>query len=221
MNLLNKKKQRETKISELPDFEDDPQTIAGELTKGVTQFLTGWFTGGRLLKGVKYVSKLGSLGQNVARGAVADFQAFDEQTGRLADVINDKAPALSNPLFDYLGSNPDDSFFEARFKNALEGSLLGAGVDTTFRAFRYWKNKRAEIDKKPFNKKQLEEDEKIYEVEEDKVVVNKYVPKDQKLLKKQKNQKQHYQIKYLEVSKKHKKLHLIEKYSHKNFQIQI
>ncbi len=176
--------EREKDFIELPDFEDDPQTLAGGLTKGVTQFLTGWFTGGRLLKGVKYVSKLGSLGQNVARGAVADFQAFDEQTGRLADVINDKAPALSNPLFDYLGSNPDDSFFEARFKNALEGSLLGAGVDTTFRAFRYWKNKRAEIDKKPYNKKQLEEDEKfLREVEEDKVIVNKYVPKNEKLIK--------------------------------------
>ena len=28
---------------ELPDFEGDPQTIAGGLTKGVSQFLTGWF----------------------------------------------------------------------------------------------------------------------------------------------------------------------------------
>ena len=79
----------------------------------------------------------------LAKGAVADFQAFDEDTGRFTDVVTDKAPALGNPLFDYLGSNPDDSFFEARFKNALEGSLLGAGdFDTTFRAFRYWKSKR-------------------------------------------------------------------------------
>jgi hypothetical protein len=176
--------EREKDFIELPDFEDDPQTLAGGLTKGVSQFLTGWFTGGRILKGAKYVSKLGSLGQNVARGAVADFQAFDENTGRLADVINDKAPALSNPLFDYLASDADDGFYEARFKNALEGSVLGAGVDVSFRAFRYWKNKRAEIDKKPHNKKQLEEDEKfLSELEEDKIVVNKYVPKEEKFVK--------------------------------------
>ena len=36
---------------ELPDFEGDPQTIAAVLTKGVSQFLTGWFTGGKLAKG--------------------------------------------------------------------------------------------------------------------------------------------------------------------------
>ena len=40
----------------LPDFDKDPETIAGGITKGVTQFLTGWFTGGRALKGVKAVT---------------------------------------------------------------------------------------------------------------------------------------------------------------------
>ena len=68
----------------LPDFDRDPETVAGGITKGVTQFLTGWFTGGRVLKGVKAVTGSGQLAKNVAKGAIADFQAFDQDSGRLA-----------------------------------------------------------------------------------------------------------------------------------------
>jgi len=167
--------ERDKDFIELPDFEGNPDTIAGNLTKGVTQFLTGWFTGGRLLKGVKSFSKLGSLGQNVARGAVADFQAFDENTGRLVDLINDQVPSLQNPLFDYLSSDPDDSFVEARFKNALEGAGLGAVADGMFRTFRWYKNKKAEANGEPFNKQQLAEDEKFFsEAPTDKINPTKY-----------------------------------------------
>ena len=73
----------------LPDFDKDPETVAGNITKGVTQFLTGWFTGGRVLKGVKAVSGTGQLTKSVAKGSIADFQAFDQETGRLTDMITD------------------------------------------------------------------------------------------------------------------------------------
>ena len=33
----------------LPDFDGDPHTWQGNLAKGVSQFATGWFTGGRVL----------------------------------------------------------------------------------------------------------------------------------------------------------------------------
>ena len=76
----------------------------------------------------------------MAQGAIADFTAFDEETGRLADMVNEHAPFLQNPLFEYLCSDPDDTFYEARFKNALEGAGIGGSVEAIFRTFRYIKN---------------------------------------------------------------------------------
>ena len=167
---------------QLPDFEKDPDTIAGNLTKGVSQFLTGWFTGGKLLKGVKATTGTGQLAKSVARGSIADFQAFDENTGRLVDIITDQAPDLNNPLFEYLSSDPDDTFYEARFKNALEGAGLGGALEGTFRAFRWYKNKKAQANNEKFNKKQLEEDEKtLSSIKEEEIVLNKYKPLPEKL----------------------------------------
>ena len=134
----------------------DPERATGNITKGMTQFLTGWFSGGKLLK----VGKAG-LKQNVVRGAVADFQAFDEDTGRLVDIVNEHAPALQNPLFEYLASDENDSFYEARFKNALEGAGLGGAIEGTLRGFRWYKNKKQQAKGEPYNKKQLAEDEKV------------------------------------------------------------
>ena len=145
----------------LPDFDKDPETVAGGITKGVTQFLTGWFSGGRLLKGAKAVTGTGQLAKSVARGSIADFQAFDQDSGRLADMVNDFAPELENPIIDYLESDENDTWYEARFKNALEGAGLGGALEGVFRGFRWYKNKKAEANGLPHNKKQLVEDEKF------------------------------------------------------------
>ncbi len=178
---------------ELPDFEGDPQSIAGGLTKGVSQFLTGWFTGGKVLKGVKYATggykgvspflRAGTTGQvtkTMAQGGIADFTAFDEETGRLVDMVNEHAPFLQNPLFDYLASDPDDTFYEARFKNALEGAGIGGSIEAIVRTFRYIKNLKKSRSKEKFNKKQLEEDEKfLSEVKDDNVIQTRYKPLSQ------------------------------------------
>ena len=66
------------------------------------------------------------LAKTTTRGAVADFVAFDEETGRFMDMVNTQFPSLQNPLFEYLSSEgKEESFYEARFKNAVEGALLG------------------------------------------------------------------------------------------------
>ncbi len=164
-NLLSFKEAQEKGIIDdkltLPDFDKDPDTIAGGITKGVTQFLTGWFTGGRLLKGAKAVTGTGQLAKNVAKGSIADFQAFDQDSGRLADIINDFAPELENPIIDYLESDQNDTWYEARFKNALEGAFVGGALEGVFRSFRWYKNKKAEATGLPHDKKLLKEDEKF------------------------------------------------------------
>ena len=162
---------------QLPDFQGDAQTWQGGLTKGVSQFLTGWFTGGRLIKGVGVAtgttkaispffqaSKTGQFAKMTGKGAIADFTAFDEETGRLADMVTEHAPFLENPIFDYLSSEgKDEGFYEARMKNALEGGLIGGGVEATIRTFRYIKNLRKSQEGKAIDKKQLAEDQKYLE----------------------------------------------------------
>tara|TARA_Y100000385_G_scaffold290529_1_gene364098 strand:+ start:4515 stop:8210 length:3696 start_codon:yes stop_codon:yes gene_type:complete len=175
----------------LPDFDGDPHTWQGNLAKGVSQFATGWFTGGRVL-GVAgkltgaskkispffQASKTGQFLKMTGKGAIADFTAFNEETGRLADMITEHAPHLENPLFDYLSSEgKEEGFYEARFKNALEGGLVGGGIEVALRTFRYFKNGKKLQEGKAINKKQLAEDEAyLKELKEEDVVKSKYKP---------------------------------------------
>ena len=48
-------------------------------------------------------------------------------------MINTYAPALQNPLFDYLASDEDESFYEARLKNVIEGLFLGGIMEGVIR----------------------------------------------------------------------------------------
>ena len=157
---------------ELPDI-DDADTVVGGLTRGVSQFATGWITGGKLLRGASSLTntstaiklakgvKANPIKASLGKGAVADFIAFDEETGRFADIINEYAPSLANPLTDYLASDPDDGFWEARFKNTLEGLALGGITEGLFRTARYIKNKKQQLNNEKFDQKLLEEDEKF------------------------------------------------------------
>ena len=105
-------------------------------------------------------SKTGQFAKMTGKGAIADFTAFNEETGRLADMITEHAPHLENPLFDYLSSEgKEEGFYEARFKNALEGGLVGGGIEVALRTFRYFKNGKKLQEGKKVDKQQLAEDE--------------------------------------------------------------
>jgi hypothetical protein len=157
---------------QLPEI-DQADTVVGGLTRGVTQFATGWITGGKLLRGasnqfststaIKLAKgvKANPIKASLGKGVVADTIAFDEETGRFSDIINEYAPALANPLTDYLASDPDDTFWEGRFKNTLEGLALGGITEGLFRTARYIKNKKQQINNEKFDQKILEEDEKF------------------------------------------------------------
>ena len=145
---------------QLPEV-DEPDTATGGAIRGISQFLTGWFTGGKFLKGTGIVTSLG-------KGAIADVQAFDEDTGRFSDMINTHIPALQNPLFDYLASDEDESFYEARLKNAIEGLFLGGIMegairgtphvkDSLFNTAKYLKLTRAKLSGKKVDIEKLKE----------------------------------------------------------------
>ena len=121
-----------------PFPEDNTDTMVGSFVEGATQFLTGYGVAGRLLKGVAPAGALTNLtrpqqiAQITTQGAVADFIAFDENSGRFADIIKEYYPEVADDYFSYLTSKPDDTYYEARFKNSIEGIGLGLLAETVF-----------------------------------------------------------------------------------------
>ena len=111
---------------------DRPQGMVGGLVEGITQFGLGLIPGlgvaGLASKGAKLAgagSKLVSGVKTVSAGATADFIAFDEHEARLSDFLVGH-DATRNSITEYLQSNEEDSAFEGRMKNVLEGGALGA-----------------------------------------------------------------------------------------------
>ena len=98
----------------------DPRTGTGKLVEGVTQFVTGFVAGGKVLKAGGF---LGTLGKS----AFSDAFAFDPARYRLANLIEEN-PALKNPVTEFLASKPGDTEAEGRLKNVLESGALGLGV---------------------------------------------------------------------------------------------
>lgn len=105
----------------------------GSLTQGATQFGLQYYTGGNLLKAAK-IMQGGTRGVSIARemtkGVYADFTAFKGDEERLSNFLTQfNNPALNNVVTQYLAADEDDSDFEGRLKNVLEGGIVGAGID--------------------------------------------------------------------------------------------
>ena len=137
----------------LPEM-DAPDTGLGNVTSVISQFVSGWYLTKPLkavswaTKGSKAVKATKATGVALTRGAVADFVAFDQDTGRAVDMINTHFPSLQNPLFDYLSSeDKDEGFYEARFKNALEGLFLGGVTEGIIRGTKPFLNQISDFAK--------------------------------------------------------------------------
>lgn len=94
---------------------------------GVSQFAVGIIGAGKVLGPLKLAGRIGAAGAEVAKGALAGAVVFDPHEARFSDLI-EGFPTLSNFATSYLKSNPDDSAFEGRFKNAMESIGLDAAV---------------------------------------------------------------------------------------------
>lgn len=103
----------------------DPKTVTGQGVRSITQFLTGFIPAGKLLKGVGVV---GNIKRSAGAGAIADAAVFDAHEARLSDMMQE-VPALENPISEYLASDPNDTEAQGKFKNAVEGLIIGTAIE--------------------------------------------------------------------------------------------
>jgi hypothetical protein len=119
----------------LPMFYE-PKTIAGNLSEGLTRFVSGFVGPNALLKSVGVAGSLGlwSL-RGVSAGAISDLTVWDPSEGRLSDMlVQFNSPVLNNAVTNYLASDPEDTEMEGRLKNVLEGMLGGTIISGAFKS---------------------------------------------------------------------------------------
>lgn len=105
--------------ADLPSLGSESKSLPGNIAEVVTQFGVGALT-----SPVK-----GGFIKSMVQGAWADISAFDpEKTQTLSTALNE-VPGLASIVPDILVSNPDDSRWEGKVKNALEGAGIGALAD--------------------------------------------------------------------------------------------
>ena len=134
------KEQRYSEERQLPLFYK-PKTLAGNVTEGVSRFITGFYLPNKFLKGAGLVGGFGVTAlRGLTAGAVADLTVFDPNEGRLSDMLVEfDSPVLNNAVTQYLATDEEDTEMEGRLKNVLEGMIIGGvaeGVLFGIKAFK-------------------------------------------------------------------------------------
>ena len=119
---------------------DEPESMTGGFIRSTSQFLTGFIPAA---KGIKALGVGGALLQSMSAGAIADMVAFDPHETRLSTFLNE-VPILGAVVPDYLAdTDPNNqSAWEGRLKNIIEGAGLGLAAEGLMRGFKYYKSQR-------------------------------------------------------------------------------
>jgi len=133
-----------SKKRQLPVFHK-PETMAGNMTEGISRFLTGFAGPAKFLKGAGLTGgAIKTSSRGFIAGAVADLTVFDPNEGRLSDMLVEfDSPVLNNAVTQYLSSNEEDTEMEGRLKNVLEGMALGGLVESVFYGIKGYKKMKA------------------------------------------------------------------------------
>jgi hypothetical protein len=168
------KSEEYSKKRQLPIFHK-PETLAGNMTEGVSRFITGFAGPAKFLKGAGLSGSLVKTSlRGFGAGAVADLTVFDPTEGRLSDMLVEfDSPLLNNAVTQYLASDESDSEMEGRLKNVLEGMALGGIFESVFYGIKGWKKMRGVRDLDERAKiqqevaKVIDETNKYYKIKED------------------------------------------------------
>lgn len=123
----------------------EPDTTAGSVVKGMAQFLTGFATGGRALRGVQATGRLAQAAKATAQGAISDAAFFSAQDATLSNLI-ESYPSLRNPVTELMATDPADPDWMNRGRRVMEGVGLGVATDAALGAIRsiaQWRRARA------------------------------------------------------------------------------
>jgi len=110
------------------------ETAAGKVAESITQFAAAFLPINQASR-AKWLGKLGKVAgvpkgvQAAAKGAAADFIAFEERMALTENLVKAIDPELAKKLPAYLKEDADDSPFETRLVNALEGAGVGLVAD--------------------------------------------------------------------------------------------
>lgn len=129
----------------------EADSVTGGFVRSTAQFLTGFIPALKVAKGMKVGGvALGSMPalSEVGAGTLASMVVFDPHEDRLSTFLNE-IPALEGIVPDYLADNnpANESTWEGRLKNGIEGLGLGAASDVLLRTFKYYKAQRQELAK--------------------------------------------------------------------------
>lgn len=105
----------------------DQKTAAGQFTSDIATFIAGFWTGGKILKGMKFLQgagKAAAFARGTAQGAFSDFFTEDGQAENISALIQ-KNDTLKNTITETLATSKDSNEFTGRLKHALEGLALG------------------------------------------------------------------------------------------------
>jgi hypothetical protein len=168
------KSEEYSKKRQLPIFHK-PETLAGNMTEGVSRFITGFAGPAKFLKGAGLSGSLIKTSlRGFGAGAVADLTVFDPTEGRLSDMLVEfDSPLLNNAVTQYLATDESDSEMEGRLKNVLEGMALGGIFESVFYGIKGWKKMRGVRDLDERAKiqqdvaKVIDETNKYYKIKED------------------------------------------------------
>ena len=118
---------------------DEEAGPVAKISGGISQFVGAFAGVGKLLKFGKGI--VGSTSQ----GAAADFLGFSGNDGRLTDLLL-QLGFSENFATDFLRTDPNDPELLGRFKNALEGAMLGPLTDVIVPVFRLIKSGGSKIE---------------------------------------------------------------------------
>jgi hypothetical protein len=138
------KEKRYSEERQLPLFYK-PKTLAGNITEGVSRFVTGFYTPNKFLKGAGLVGGFGVTAlRGMTAGAVADLTVFDPNEGRLSDMLVEfDSPVLNNAVTQYLATDEEDTEMEGRLKNVIEGMIIGGVAEGVLFGIKAFKKAKA------------------------------------------------------------------------------
>lgn len=118
------------------DYGGERDTIAGNITQGITQFVAGMVGIGKFTKLKTFSTIKGGL----IGGAVVDATMFDPDDANLVRMLDEQF-GISNEVVTDILANDEESQWDNRLKNAATGGLIGGALDGIIIGLRFTKLK--------------------------------------------------------------------------------